>query len=164
MHCHTGYPTELKDVNLLFMLSLKKKFKTNVGYSDHTKCNRVGIAAVALGAKVIEKHFTISKKLKGPDHSMSMEPNEIINFVKDIKSTQKLLGSYEKKITKVEISNKYYVRKSIVAKRFIQKGEKFSDSNLTCKRPEGGISPIYWNKIIGKKAKKNFLTNQNIYL
>lgn len=164
MHCHTEYPTNLKNVNLLFMPELKKKFKVKVGYSDHTTSSKVAIAAIALGAKVIEKHFTISKKLTGPDHKASVDVNELKRFVKEIRETEILLGKPKKIISRQEISNKFFVRKTIVASRFIKKGEKFTESNLACKRPEGGISPIFWKKVIGKKATKDFKKDQNISL
>lgn len=165
MHCHTDYPTKIKDVNLLFMPELAKKFKVHVGYSDHTIFNdSVSIAAVALGAKVIEKHFTLSRKLKGPDHKASVEPKELKNFISNLKNTEILLGSKKKIITPIEVANKFFVRKSIVAKRFIKKGENFSKKNLTCKRPESGIYPIFWNDVIGKKANKDFQKDENISL
>ena len=146
------------------MPELKKKFKVKVGYSDHTTSSKVAIAAIALGAKVIEKHFTISKKLTGPDHKASVDVNELKRFVKEIRETEILLGKPKKIISRQEISNKFFVRKTIVASRFIKKGEKFTESNLACKRPEGGISPIFWKKVIGKKATKDFKKDQNISL
>ena len=164
LHCHTNYPTQLKEVNLLAMKSMKKKFKINVGYSDHTEGEETAIAAVALGAKVIEKHITLNKKLRGPDHKASMEPENFIKYVKAIRKTETLLGSKIKKPTKVELKIKKIVRKSIVAKKLIKKGEIFSHLNIICKRPEGGISSIYWDKVIGKKSKKNFRTDQFITL
>ncbi len=164
MHCHSEYPTNLRDVNLLTMQTLKKKFKVKIGYSDHTLSNKVGIAAVSLGAQVIEKHFTLSKKLKGPDHKASLTPQELKKFIEDIRDTEILLGSSIKKISAKELMNKKFVRKSIVANEFIKKGQKFLKTNIICKRPEGGLAPKNWNKIIGKKAKKNFKKNQNITL
>ena len=164
LHCHTNYPTQLKEVNLLAMKSMKKKFKINVGYSDHTEGEETAIAAVALGAKVIEKHITLNKKMRGPDHKASMEPENFIKYVKAIRKTETLLGSKIKKPTKVELKIKKIVRKSIVAKKLIKKGEIFSHLNIICKRPEGGISSIYWDKVIGKKSKKNFRTDQFITL
>ena len=164
LHCHTDYPTQLSDVNLFAMETMKKKFNIDVGYSDHTTGNETAVAAVALGAKVIEKHITLNKNMIGPDHKASMEPKNFFNYVKLIRNTEMLLGSYLKKPTKSELKNKKLVRKSIVAKRNIIKGETFSEFNITCKRPEGGISPIYWNKIMGKKSKKNFKVDDFIFL
>ncbi len=164
LHCHTDYPTKLDDVNLYAMKNMEKKFNINVGYSDHTLRNETAIASVALGAKVIEKHITLNKNMKGPDHRASMEPKDFFNYVKLIRNTEVLLGSYLKKPTKSELRNKTLVRKSIVAKKKINKGEIFSEQNITCKRPEGGISPIFWNKVMGKKSKKNFKTDEFISL
>ena len=132
---------------------MKKKLSIDVGYSDHTTGNETAIAAVALGAKVIEKHITLNKNMRGPDHRASMEPKNFYNYVKSIRNTEVLLGSYLKKPSKSELKNKKLVRKSIVAKRNIKRGEIFSEFNTTCKRPEGGISPIYWNRVMGKKSK-----------
>ena len=164
LHCHTDYPTKLNDVNLFAMKNMKKKFSIDVGYSDHTTGNETAIAAVALGAKVIEKHITLNKSMRGPDHKASMEPKDFYNYVKSIRNTETLLGSYLKKPTKSELKNKKLVRKSIVAKRNIKKGEIFSEFNTTCKRPEGGISPIYWNSVMGKKSKRQFRIDDFISL
>ena len=164
LHCHTDYPTQLSDVNLFAMKTMKKKFNINVGYSDHTIGDETAIAAVALGAKVIEKHITLNKNMRGPDHKASMEPKIFFNYVKLIKNTETLLGSYLKKPSRSELKNKKLVRKSIVAKRNIKRGEIFSEVNLICKRPEGGISPINWNNVMGKKSKRNFRTDDFISL
>tara|TARA_B100000941_G_scaffold285800_1_gene258350 strand:- start:697 stop:1191 length:495 start_codon:yes stop_codon:yes gene_type:complete len=164
MHCHSEYPTDLKDVNLLVMPELRKKFKVKIGFSDHTLGSEVGVAATTLGADVIEKHFTLSKKMNGPDHKASLDPKELKLFVKNIRNTEILLGSSKKNISKKEYLNKKFVRKSIVAKKFIKKGEKFLSANLICKRPEGGLSPKFLKRIIGKKAKKNYLKDQFILL
>ena len=164
LHCHTDYPTKLNDVNLYAMKNMKKKFNIDVGYSDHTLGNETAIAAVALGAKVIEKHVTLNKNMRGPDHRASMEPKDFYNYVKLIRNTEVLLGSYLKKPTESELRNKILVRKSIVAKKDIKKGEIFSEFNTTCKRPEGGISPIYWNRVIGKKSKREFKVDDFISL
>ena len=164
LHCHTDYPTQLSDVNLFAMKTMKKKFNINVGYSDHTTGSETAVAAVALGAQVIEKHITLNKNMRGPDHKASMEPKNFFNYVKLIRNTEILLGSYLKKPSKSELKNKKFVRKSIVAKNNIKKGEIFSDANIICKRPEGGISPIYWNNIIGKKSKQNFKVDDFISL
>ncbi len=164
LHCHTDYPTQVKDVNLNAMVSMKKKFNVSVGYSDHTVGNETAIAAVALKAEALEKHITLNKKMIGPDHKASMEPKDFSNYVKSIRNTEILLGNKIKKPTISEIRNKKMVRKSIVAKINIKKGEKFSEYNTTCKRPEGGISPLYWKKVIGKKSKKNFYVDEFIFL
>jgi N-acetylneuraminate synthase len=156
LHCHSDYPTEFKDVNLNAMKSIKKNLQVNVGYSDHTLGFETAISSVAMGAKVIEKHITLSKKMRGPDHPASMEPKEFYEFVKSIRNTEKLLGYNIKKPTKKELRIRKIIRKSIVAKYKINKGEKFSESNIISKRPEGGISSLYWNRVIGKKAKINF--------
>lgn len=164
LHCHSEYPTDLKDVNLLAMREIQKKMKIDVGYSDHTLGSDVGISAVSLGAKVLEKHITINRNMKGPDHKASLNPVEFSNYVKSIRNTEILLGSNIKKPSNIEIENKKLVRKSIVAKAKIFKGEYFSQKNITCKRPEGGISPMRWNDIIGKKSKRNFKINEMIVL
>ncbi len=164
LHCHSDYPTKYKDVNLSVMSFLKKKFKINVGYSDHTLGNIVSISAASLGAKVIEKHFTLSKKMKGPDHKASLEPQELIGFIKEIRKVETILGNKIKKISVAEKKNKKLVRKSIVAQKLIKKGEKFTNLNIECKRPEGGLNPKYFNKVLGKKAKKEFLKDQKIYI
>jgi len=164
LHCNTDYPTRLSDVNLFAMETIKKKLDIDVGYSDHTIGKETAIAAVSLGAKVIEKHITLKKSMQGPDHKASMEPKKFIDYVKSIRNTEILLGSYLKKPSKSELKNKKFVRKSIVAKKNIKKGEKFSEDNLICKRPEGGISPIYWNHVVGKKSKQNFKIDDFIYL
>ena len=135
---------------------MANRYKTSIGFSDHTLGIEAPIAAVALGAKVIEKHFTISKKLKGPDHASSLEPKELNEMVKSIRNIENALGKNKKFVTKSEKINKRYVRKSIVALKKIDKGEIFSEKNITLKRPGTGLQPIYWYKIIGKKSKKNY--------
>ena len=162
LHCHSDYPTKLKDVNLLAMLEIKKKFKVDVGYSDHTMGLETAIAAVSLGAKVIEKHLTLNRNMGGPDHLASMNPNSFMSFVKSVRNTEVLLGKNIKKATKAEIIIKKLVRKSLVAKKNIIKGEVFSEKNIISKRPENGISSIYLDKVIGKKSKKNFKIDQFI--
>ena len=164
MHCNTDYPTNIVDVNLRAMISMKLKLKTKVGYSDHTQGFETAISSVALGAEAIEKHITISKKLIGPDHAASIEPQDFKNFVQLLRNTTLLLGEDVKKISKSEKKNKKFVKKSIVAKIEIKKGELFSEKNITCKRPAGGIKPFRWENIIGKKAKKNFKLNELIIL
>ena len=164
LHCHSDYPTKLNDVNLLAMLEIKKKFKVDVGYSYHTIGLETAIAAVSLGAKVIEKHLTLNRNMIGPDHLASMNPNTFVNFIKSVRNTEVLLGKNIKKATKAEIKIKKLVRKSLVAKKNIIKGEVFSEKNIISKRPENGISSIYFDKVIGKKSKKNFKIDQFISL
>ena len=156
MQCTSAYPAPYDEINLSTIATLKNSFKLNIGFSDHSLGIQAGIAAVALGAKVIEKHLTLSKKLKGPDHRTSLDPKEFKFMVQSIRIVEKTLGNKIKKITKSEKKNIYIVRKSIVASTKIKKNEKFSNFNITCKRPGTGISPIYWKKIIGKKAKSFF--------
>ena len=164
LHCNTEYPTDFSDVNLNAMKTLESKFQTKVGYSDHTKGSHVAIAAVALGASIIEKHLTLNKKHKGPDHSSSLEPKEFIKFVERIRTTEEILGSHEKKPTKSEIRNINHARKVIVASRSISKGEKFNLKNVTVKRAGKGLSPLYWDKVIGSKAKKGYRADQKIFI
>jgi N,N'-diacetyllegionaminate synthase len=156
LHCNSAYPTPFADVNLNAMLTLQKLFNTQVGYSDHTKSIEVSIAAVAMGAKVIEKHFTLNKKLKGPDHNASLSPFEFSKLVKSIRNVETSLGTGEKKPSKSEIINFIAIRKSIVAKENIFKGESFTKKNLTIKRPGKGMHPKFFNKLIGKKSNKNY--------
>ena len=162
LHCNTDYPTDFSDVNLNAMKTLESKFQTKVGYSDHTKGSHVAIAAVSLGASVIEKHLTLNKQLKGPDHSASIEPREFIKFVESIRTTEEILGSYQKKPTKSEIRNINYARKVIVASKSISKGEKLNLKNVTVKRSGKGLSPVHWDKVIGSRAKKNYRADQKI--
>ena len=164
LHCNTSYPTPHKDVNLNVIESLYKEFKLNVGYSDHTSGIIAPVAAVAKGAMIIEKHFTLNKNLKGPDHSTSLNPKEFALMVKYIRDTEDSLGNKKKIITRSEFKNIKIVRKSIVAKKFIKKGTLFDESNLTVKRPGTGLSPMIWEKILGKKAKKNFYVDDLIIL
>lgn len=161
LHCISDYPTNIKDVNLKFIKTLKKISK-NIGFSDHTKGSQSAMLAVALNAKIIEKHFTLNKKMKGPDHAMSLNINEFKTFVKNIKDSEIILGKNQKILTKGEKILKNFARKSLVAKNFIKKGEKFNQFNLTTKRPGDGKSPTLWNKIIGKKATKNFKKNEKL--
>ncbi len=156
LHCTTQYPAPFQDLNLNVIKTLKKKINCDIGYSDHSPGIEAAIAAVALGAKVIEKHLTFNRKMKGPDHKASLEPDEFSLMVKSIRNIEKSLGNSQKKITKSELNNIIIARKSIVAKTFIKKGEKLSSNNITVKRPFTGLSPMKWFKVIGKKAKKNF--------
>jgi N,N'-diacetyllegionaminate synthase len=156
LHCNTEYPTPMKDVNLRAMISIQDRFNVKVGYSDHTLGIEVPIAAVALGAKVIEKHFTLDRALPGPDHAASLEPNELKEMVRGVRNIEKALGSEIKKPSISEQKNISLARKSIVAKRYISIGEKFTENNLSTKRPGTGISPMEWDKILNQKSKYNF--------
>ncbi len=162
LHCSSEYPAKKNNLNLLSIPFLKKKFDINVGYSDHSLGLDASFTAVALGAKVIEKHFTINNKLNGPDHKASLTPTQLVNLVKGIRNIESTLGNYLKKPSSAELKNSKFVRKFIVAKKKIKKGEKFSEKNLTTKRALIGIPASKWDFIIGKKAKKNFIDNENI--
>ena len=157
LHCNTEYPTPMEDVNLKAMLHIQRGLGVPVGYSDHTLGIEVPIAAVALGATVIEKHFTLDKTLPGPDHKASLEPEELKAMVSAIRNIEKAIGgSGLKEVSKSEAKNKPIARKSIVATKAIKKGDLFSVENLTIKRPGTGISPMQWDEVIGKTAKKDF--------
>ena len=157
LHCNTEYPTPMEDVNLKAMLHIQRELGLPIGYSDHTLGIEVPIAAVALGATVIEKHFTLDKTLPGPDHKASLEPNELKAMVSAIRNIEKAIGgSGLKEVSKSEEKNKPIARKSIVASTDIKKGDIFTPENLTVKRPGTGISPMQWDEVIGKTAKKDF--------
>lgn len=157
LHCNTEYPTPMEDVNLRAMLYIQQVFKTKVGYSDHTLGIEVPIAAVALGASIIEKHFTLDKTLKGPDHSASLEPEELKAMVLAIRNIEKTLsGSGVKEVSRSEQKNISVARKSIVATKKIQKGDIFTEENIGVKRPGTGISPMKWDEVIGKVSPKSF--------
>lgn len=157
LHCNTEYPTPMEDVNLKAMLHIQRELGLPIGYSDHTLGIEVPIAAVALGATVIEKHFTLDKTLPGPDHKASLEPNELKAMVSAIRNIEKAIGgSGLKEVSKSEEKNKPIARKSIVASTNIKKGDIFTPENLTVKRPGTGISPMQWDEVIGKTAKKDF--------
>jgi len=165
LHCNTEYPTPFSDVNLKAMLHIQKEFETEIGYSDHTLGIEVPIAAVALGAKLIEKHFTLDKTMEGPDHAASLEPDELKNMVKAIRNVeQAIAGSGLKEPSPSEIKNINIARKSIVAKTDIRKGEVFTENNLTVKRPGNGISPMKWDEVIAQTAGKDFLADELIEL
>lgn len=156
LHCNTEYPTPMEDVNLRAMELLKEKFNVEVGYSDHTLGIEVPIAAVALGARIIEKHFTLDKNMEGPDHKASLEPEELKKMVAGIRNIEEALGKKQKEVTESEKKNKDIARKSIVAKKNIKKGEIFTEESLTVKRPGNGISPMQWDEVIGKISIRNF--------
>lgn len=162
LHCNTEYPTPYEDVNLLAMNQMREVFNKQVGYSDHTVGIEVPIAAVALGAEIIEKHFTLDKNMEGPDHKASLEPLELSQMICSIRHIEKSLGDGNKKRTASEQHNVVAVRKSIVAKCEIHKGELFTEKNLTVKRPSNGISPMKWNEIIGTRAQRDFLEDELI--
>ena len=156
LHCNTEYPTPFDDVNLKAMLTIRDELGAKVGYSDHTLGIEVPVAAVALGAEVIEKHFTLDKNMEGPDHKASLEPDELTAMVGAIRNIETALGSGIKKPSFSELKNKTIVRKSIVAARNIQKGEVLTKENLTVKRPGTGISPMRWDEIIGQVTQKDY--------
>jgi N,N'-diacetyllegionaminate synthase len=162
MQCTSAYPAPYDEINLNTIATLRNIFKLNIGFSDHSLGVQASIAAVALGAKVIEKHITLSKKLKGPDHKASLDPKEFRFMVQSIRIVEKVLGNKIKKITKSEKKNIYIARKSIVASTKIKKNEKFSNFNITCKRPGTGISPLFFKKLIGKRSIQNFNKNDLI--
>ena len=162
LQCHTDYPTKMENVNLNAMLTLKRNFQTKVGLSDHSIGIEVPIAAVALGAKVIEKHFTIDRNMTGPDHLASIEPAELSRMVKSIRNIEKAMGDGEKTCSSVEKANIIVARKSIVAKRDIQKGELLTEKNITTKRPGNGISAMKWFDVLGTKAVKDFKEDELI--
>ena len=162
LHCNTEYPTSMADVNLRAMLSIRNAFGVEVGYSDHTLGIEVPIAAVALGATVIEKHFTMDRSLPGPDHQASLEPDELKAMVHAIRNIEKALGDGIKRPSPSELKNKPIARKSLVAAIAIRAGECFTDTNLAVKRPGTGISPMRWDEIIGCSAKRDFEADELI--
>ena len=164
LHCNTEYPTPIRDANLTAMLDLKRRFGVPVGYSDHTLGIEADIAAVALGACVIEKHFTLDKNLEGPDHKASLSPGELAEMVRAVRSTELALGDGKKRVSASEAKNRPIARKSIVAARPIVKGEAFTEENLTVKRPGDGVSPMRWREVLGKTAKRAFEEDEKIEL
>ncbi|MBR2526666.1 N-acetylneuraminate synthase [bacterium] len=164
LHCTTEYPCPYDNVNMNAMLTIKNKFNLPVGYSDHTQGIEIPVMAVAMGAKIIEKHFTLNKTMEGPDHKASLEPNELKQMVKSIRNIELAFGNGIKKPQENEKKNIEIVRKSIVAKCDIKKGEKFTEENLTVKRPANGISPMRWDEIIGKTALKNYSSDEIIVI
>lgn len=164
LHCNTQYPTPFEDVNLSAMNTIKNCLNKPVGYSDHTLGIEVPIAAVALGARVIEKHFTLNKTMEGPDHRTSLNSEELKKMVQSIRNIEKALGTGNKVASCSEMTNKSVVRKSIVAKRNISKGELLSGENLTTKRPGNGISPMKWYNVVGTLAVRDFNEDELIEL
>ena len=164
LHCNTEYPTPYEDVNLKAMNELREEFGVEVGYSDHSKGIEVPIAAVALGASVIEKHFTLDRNMEGPDHKASLEPNELKAMVKAIRHVEQAIGDGHKKVSESERKNIAIARKSIVAACPIKKGERLTEQNLTVKRPGTGLSPMRWEEVIGTFATKDYEEDELIAL
>jgi len=164
LHCTTEYPAPFVDVNLKAINVLKEKFDVPVGYSDHTTGIEVSIAAVAMGATIIEKHFTLDRTMEGPDHKASLEPSELKDMVSSIRNVELAIGTSEKKPADSEIKNKAIARKSIIARCDIKKGDIFTEDNLIVKRPGNGISPMKWYDVIGKVAKRDFIEDELIEL
>lgn len=164
LHCTTEYPTPMAEVNLRAMLSIHAAFGVAVGYSDHTQGIEVAIAAVAMGATVIEKHFTLDRNLPGPDHKASLEPAELNAMVAAIRNIEVALGDGIKRLTTSEARNRPVVRKSLVASRAIKSGALFTAENITAKRPATGISPMRWDEVIGKTALRDFGLDELIVL
>lgn len=163
LHCNTDYPTNDHDMNLHALLDLKNNFpKWNVGLSDHSEGTVAALVAVGIGISFIEKHFTMDKKLPGPDHKASITPKELAELCDGIRRGTIMLGNYRKRVTNSEIKNKIVARKSIVAKRNIKSGEIFTTENITCKRPGNGISPMFWYDVLGLKAEKDFAFDELI--
>lgn len=162
LQCNTEYPTPMEDVNLNAMLTLKEQFHLNVGYSDHTVGIEVPIAAVAMGAVIIEKHFTLDKNMEGPDHKASLEPDELKAMVKAIRNIEIAMGTGIKEPSKSEKKNIDIARKSIVARQSIKAGELFTEANLAVKRPGNGVSPLMWYKVIGTIAEKDYEEDEMI--
>ena len=162
LHCTSQYPAPFKDVNLRAMNTIANSFDVAVGYSDHTEGIEVSLAAVSLGAKIIEKHITLDKEMEGPDHSASLEPTELKNMIRAIRNIEVSLGTPNKFVTDSEKRNREIVRKSIVAKKKISKGEIFNENNLATKRPGNGLSPMNWDKVLGKRAVRDYCEDEII--
>ncbi len=162
LHANTEYPTPMEDVNLRAMLTIGKKFNINIGYSDHTLGIEVSLAAVALGASCIEKHFTLDCNMEGPDHKASLEPGQLKTMIRAIRNVEKALGSSIKKLSKSEKKNLNIVRKSIVAISKIKKNEILNENNIAVKRPGGGISPMKWDEVLGTNAIKDYDEDEKI--
>lgn len=164
LHCNTQYPTPVTDVNLLAMVRMREELGVQTGYSDHTQGIEIPIAAAALGAVVIEKHFTLDKSMDGPDHKASLEPDELKRMVEGIRRVEQALGDGKKEVSSSEKGNIGIVRKSIVAARPVRKGERLTEDNLTTKRPGTGISPMRWNEVIGKTADRDYEADEMIQI
>lgn len=162
LHCTTEYPAPIDEVNLNAMITIGKAFNVKYGYSDHTEGIEIPLAAVAMGASVIEKHFTLDKNMIGPDHKASLSPGELRDMVSAIRKIEHSLGDGIKIPSAGEIKNKVAARKSIVASKNIRQGELFTIDNITVKRPGDGISPMHWDQILGRQAKRNFARDEQI--
>ena len=162
LHCTSQYPAPFKDVNLKAMKTIADTFNVVVGYSDHTEGIEVALAAVSLGAKIIEKHITIDKTMEGPDHSASLDPCELNNMIRAIRNIEISLGSPNKFVTDSEKKNREIARKSIVAKNKIRKGDIFNKNNLATKRPGNGLSPMNWDKVLGQRATRDYFEDEFI--
>lgn len=162
LHCNTQYPTPFEDVNLRAMITIREKFGVRVGYSDHTLGIELPVAAVAMGAEIIEKHFTLDRNMEGPDHKASLEPDELFAMVKAIRNIELALGSGEKKVSPSEKENIAVARKSIVARENIKKGQILTEANITTKRPGTGINPMKWPEVLGTKAIRDFRRDELI--
>ena len=162
LHCNTEYPTPYEDVSLRAMSVIREALQVPVGYSDHTTGIEVPVAAVALGAEIIEKHFTLDRNMRGPDHKTSLEPDELACMIRSVRNIEKALGTLEKKVSGSEKNNVKIVRKSIVARKAINKGELLTEGNITVKRPGTGISPMMWHSVLGTKAIRNFKEDELI--
>lgn len=162
LHCNTEYPTPMEDVNLKAMITMEKEFCLPVGYSDHTQGIEIPVAAAALGACVLEKHFTLDRGMEGPDHQASLEPEELKAMVAAVRNVEEALGSGKKEPSQSEQKNRAVARKSIVAKCRIKKGERFSEENLTVKRPGTGISPMRWPELMGQTADRDYAEDELI--
>lgn len=162
LHCNTQYPTPVEDVNLRAMQTLEKELNLPVGYSDHTQGIEIPVAAVAMNACIIEKHFTLDRSMEGPDHKASLEPDELNAMVQAVRNVEQALGNGKKEPSPSELGNISVVRKSIVAKCGIKKGDTFTEDNLTVKRPGNGISPMRWHEMIGKQAERDFAEDEPV--
>lgn len=162
LHCNTQYPTPVEDVNLRAMQTLEKELNLPVGYSDHTQGIEIPVAAVAMNACIIEKHFTLDRSMEGPDHKASLEPDELKTMVQAVRNVEQALGNGKKEPSPSELGNISVVRKSIVAKCGIKKGDIFTEDNLTVKRPGNGISPMRWHEMIGKQAERDFAEDEPV--
>jgi len=162
LHCNTEYPTPMADVNLRAMQTIREAFKVKVGYSDHTLGTEIPIAAVAMGANVIEKHFTLDRTMEGPDHAASLEPGELKAMVEAIRNVENAMGDGIKRPSPSEQPNREVARKSIVAATAIRKSEAFSEKNLAAKRPGTGISPMHWDALLGRLASRDYQPDELI--
>ena len=164
LHCTSAYPARMSEFNLNAMLNISREFSVKIGYSDHTLGIEVAIAAAALGATIIEKHFTLNKDMEGPDHKASLEPSELNEMIRSIRNIEVALGNGVKLPTSGELENIEFMRKSIVAKLAVKQGEIFTSENLTCKRPSHGISPMNWDKVVGRVAKRDYAPDEMIQI